>query len=124
MRKGVPSRGAAYLSGNIQQEANWTANNPAWDDVGLPAGGLVSWRGPRLAALEAHFGRPVTRILPEEQLEYMMMELDKPQYREAKRLFYLPNATKRQLIRASKIYWGYGEEGSRYTYAEQILNQL
>ena len=124
MNYGVPTRGAAYLSGNIQQEANWKANNPAWDDVGAPAGGLVSWRGPRLAALEAHFGRPVTQILPEEQLTYMMMELDKPEYREAKRLFFLKNATQRQLIRASKIFWGYGEEGSRYQYAEQILKQL
>ena len=57
---GFSPRGAAYLSGNIQTESGWIPNRPAWDDVGEPAGGLVSWRGQRLLQLQQEFyGRPV-----------------------------------------------------------------
>ena len=42
MRAGFSPRGAAYLAGNIQTESNWIPDRPAWDDVGAPAGGLVS----------------------------------------------------------------------------------
>lgn len=120
----VPMRGAAYLSGNINAESRWKPNESPWDDVGQPAGGLASWRADRLRQLEAYYGQPVEQLSTEQQLEYMWMELGKPQYAEAKRLFMLPNATQRQLIRASKIFWGYGVVGSRYIDAEQILQQL
>ena len=32
-----------------------------------------------------------------------------------------PNATDAQLRRASFGYWGWGEEGQRFTYARQLM---
>ena len=119
----LPSRGAAWLSGNIQQESGWIANRPAWNDVGAPAGGLVSWRGGRLTAMQDSVGVPITQQTQAQQLDYMMQEM-KTKYPEAYRIFMNPNATDKQLIRASKIYWGYGEEGKRFIYAGNIEKQL
>ena len=42
MSYGVPAKGAAYLAGNVQQESGWYGQRAYWDDVGAPAGGLVS----------------------------------------------------------------------------------
>ena len=59
MSMGMPLKGASPLSGNIQSESNWNGMR-TWDDVGAPAGGIVSWRAGRLEALQQRFGRPVT----------------------------------------------------------------
>jgi hypothetical protein len=53
----------------------------------------------------------------------MVQEL-KDKYPEADRIFRNPRSTDRDLIRASKAYWGYGEQGDRYTYARDIEAQL
>ena len=119
-----PSSGAAYLSGNIMTESLWIPNKPAWNDVGMPAGGLVSWRAERLEDLEARFGRKVQYISTYEQLKYMHEELQKPQYKEFYDIFMNPKSTQRELIYASKGFWGYGVVGDRYVHAEQILQQL
>jgi hypothetical protein len=124
MSMGVPAKGAAWLAGNIQQESSWVGNRQPWDDGGADAGGLVSWRGARLEALEAKFGRPVTDITNQEQLQYMMQELNKPQFAKAKAAFMNPLSSSRQLISASKQFWGYRDQGDRYNYARQIESQL
>ena len=122
MTRGFPLKGAAWLAGNIQQESGWNAGRPSWDDGGAQSGGLVSWRAARLQAIEARYGRPIQNITMKEQLDYMVEELGK--FPEANRIFRNPNATERQLIRASKQFWGYGEEGKRYSYARQTERQL
>ena len=122
MAMGIPQRGAAFLAGNIQQESSWVGNRQPWDDQGVDAGGLVSWRGKRLDALEARFGRPVSQITNQEQLTYMLEELKN--YPEADRIFRNPLSTDRQLIRASKLFWGYGDEGQRFGYSRQIEQSL
>ena len=38
-------------------------------------------------------------------------------------IFTDPKATRRELIYASKLYWGYGVEGDRFTTADDLLNQ-
>ena len=125
MREGYSVRGASYLSGNIQTEANWIPNRPPWNDVGAPAGGLASWRAERLDALQEFYGRPVQYISTEDQLKYLVHELTtNPMYKEADRIFRMENPTQRQLIRASKIFWGYGVEGDRYTNAERIYDKV
>ena len=43
---------------------------------------------------------------------------------DAYNTFMNPNATAAELRSASKAYWGYGHEGGRYSYAEQILEQM
>ena len=114
-------RGAAYLAGSVFQEStgNPAAYNP--DDLGAPSGGLVQWRGPRLDAIQNYYGgRDITKITAQEQMKYMVMEMERD-YPEAYRIFRNQNATDSQLRRAVFQYWGYGEVGKRYTYANQLL---
>lgn len=122
MAMGFPLRGAAFLSGNIQQESGWNGQRQPWDDVGAPAGGVISWRGGRLESAEAAFGS-VENASNLTQLNYMVKEL-RTNYPEAYRIFSNPRSTRRDLIRASKMFWGYGEEGKRYSYADQAEQQL
>jgi len=127
MRAGFPARGAAYLSGNIQTESTWIPDRPAWDDVGAPAGGLVSWRGQRLLQLQQEYGgTQVQYLTTEQQLQYMLKELSNPDgpYYGAYEIFKNPRSTQRDLIRASKIFWGYGVVGDRYQQAEAIIQQM
>ena len=53
----------------------------------------------------------------------MLWEMKK-HYPNAHATFMSPNASASELRAASKAYWGYGEEGSRYAYAQQILEQM
>ena len=120
--QGFSRKGAAYLSGNIQQESSWNGQRPPWDDGGAPAGGLVSWRGGRLQSIEAYLGKPIQNATNEEQLRAMVWEMkSNPAYANAYRTFNNPNATDAQLRRASYEYWGWGHEGDRFTYAQQAL---
>jgi Phage tail lysozyme len=122
MSMGFPARGAAWLAGNIQQESGWNGQRNPWDDGGELSGGLVSWRADRLDAVQNSLGS-ITRASNEAQLRYMVQEL-RDKYPSAYRIFMNPRATDRQLIQASKAFWGYGEEGDRYGYARQIEADL
>ena len=53
----------------------------------------------------------------------MLWEME-TNYPEAYRIFMSPYSSDRDLIRASKQYWGYGHEGSRYSYARDVERQL
>ena len=123
MSLGFPSKGAAYLAGNIQQESGWYGQRKPWDDVGAPAGGLVSWRAERLRAIEAKYGKPISQITDAQQLEYLHDEMRR-NYPNAYRIFMNPLATDRQLRRASFEFWRYGEEGARFTYAQEAYTQV
>ena len=122
-----PARGAAFLSGNINTESRWDFQRDPWDDVGEMAGGGISWRGKRLEAIEKYYGRPIQEIGTYDQLRYMVKEMTDPNapwfYKKAYAIFTDPKATRRELIYASKLYWGYGVEGDRFTTADELLNQ-
>ena len=75
MNRGFSVRAAAFLSGNIMQESSWRGQRRPFDDGGALAGGLVSWRGGRLQAIESYFGRPISEITTLEQLDYMIQEM-------------------------------------------------
>ena len=47
-----------------------------------------------------------------------------PYYRKAYEIFMNPWSSDRDLKRASIIFWGYGDEGARYQYAQDTFNQL
>ena len=121
--RNVPIRGAAFLAGNIQQESSFIGQRPYWvlDDGAGRNGGLVSWNRGRLARAEAALGRPLSLVSNKEQLDYMLKELE-TSYPQAHAIFMNEHATDRQLMRASMIYWGYGEEGARFQYAQELLN--
>jgi hypothetical protein len=128
---GFPSKGAAYLAGNIQQESGWNGLR-RWAEVagdGSDAnGGLISWMDDaqrnhyRLRQAERHFGKPIDKVPESDQLAYMVKEMQK-RNPDAYRVFMNPNATEGELRRASYAYWGYGHEGARFTYARNLLSQ-
>ena len=132
MSLGFPAAGAAFLSGNISQESSWNGQR-VWGEVLNDGsdrnGGLISWMDDaqrnhyRLRRIEQHLGRPITEATDEQQLQAMMWEME-TYYPEAYRIFMNPHSTERQLIYASRLYWGYGHEGSRYTTARQVQSQL
>lgn len=131
MSIGFPSKGAAYLAGNIQQESSWDGQQEPWDDVGAEAAGLPSWRGERLAKIEAILGKDVEQATNIEQVRAIKLELARdynqrdPRYGvNPNQVFNNPYATERQLIAASKAYWGYGEEGSRYGIANGVYKMI
>jgi hypothetical protein len=125
---GFPTRGAAFITGNIQQESGWHGLRE-WGQVNGDGtnrnGGLVSWASwannpARLGAIERHFGKKISQIPETDQLRYMVMEMKKRNPR-AYATFMNPNATDAELRRASYEYWGYGHEGGRYKYASNLL---
>ena len=125
---GFPRRGAAYLSGNIQQESTWHGARQ-WGkvagDASVRNGGLVSWAAfpgdaARLGAIERHFGKPIAQIPESDQLNYMVKEMKK-RNPWAYRVFMNPNASVGDLKRASYQYWGFRDVGARYDYAERLL---
>ena len=124
---GLPHKGAAWLSGNIEQESTWDGQRKPWilDDGAGTNKGLVSWNRDRITAAETYLGRPIEQSTNAEQLDYMIHELSTvPYYRKAYEIFMNPWSSDRDLKRASIIFWGYGDEGSRYQYAQDTFNQL
>jgi len=128
---GVPTRGAAYLAGNIQQESSWNGQRD-WGQVmgdGTSRnGGLVSWASwandpARLGKIEGYLGKNIKEASDGEQINAMLWEM-KNDYPGAYKVFMDPNSTDEQLRRASYEYWGYGEEGSRFEHAQVALQHL
>jgi len=131
MKAGIPKLGAAYLAGNIMQESSWNGQRD-WGEVAGDGtsrnGGLVSWASwaddpARLGKIEKHLGKNISEASDSEQLDAMLWEMKKD-YPGAYSTFTNPNASRADLRRASKEYWGYGEEGARYQYSEQALAKL
>jgi hypothetical protein len=132
MSLGFPAPGAAFLSGNISQESSWNGQR-TWEEVMGDGsdrnGGLVSWMDDaqknhyRLRRIEERLGVPINQATDEQQLNAMIWEM-KNYYPEAYNIFMNPHSTERQLIYASRMYWGYGHEGSRYTTARTVQTQL
>jgi hypothetical protein len=131
---GVPPKGAAYLSGNIMQESSWNGQQPTWDgramnDGSDRNGGLVSWMDDaekdhfRLRDIESYLGKPISEASTGEQIDAMLWEMKTtPYYQEAYEIFTNPNSTDIQLRRASAKYWGYRDEGDRFSIAKELLN--
>jgi len=48
--------GLAAVAAYGQRESGWSTGNVnrTWDDLGAPSGGTLSWRGPRLRAMQAY----------------------------------------------------------------------
>ena len=128
MTRNFPVRGASWLAGSIFTESKWYGQRKPWNDVGAPAGGLVSWRAGRLDAIQAHFGRNIENISNADQITYMINELKTYPVpglgKSAFDVFMNPYATERHLIKASIAFWGYGIEGDRYSQARNIERQL
>ena len=127
----ITEKGAAYLAGNIQQESGWDGMR-SWGQVlgdGTSRnGGLVSWASwsddpARLGKIEDHYGKKIDEITEREQLVWMIKEM-KQDYPSAYSVFTNPKATVEDLKKASMSYWGYGEEGSRFRYAEKIHQEM
>ena len=127
----ITPMGAAYLSGNIQQESSWNGMRSWGQELGDGTsrnGGLVSWASweddpARLGKIEEHYGKKIDEITEHEQLKWMIKEL-KQSYPGAYKIFTSEKSTIADLKKASKWYWGYGHEGERFNYADSIYKQL
>ena len=126
---GFSPQGAAFLAGNIEQESSWSGQRE-WGQVlgdGTSRnGGLVSWASwsddpARLGRIENYLGKSITQAGHAEQLAAMQWEMQ-TYYPESYEIFTNPNSSPQQLRTASKKYWGYGEEGDRFKFANQLLN--
>ena len=127
----ITTMGAAYLSGNIQQESSWNGMR-SWGQVlgdGTSRnGGLVSWASweddpARLGKIEEHYGKKIDEITEHEQLKWMIKEL-KTSYPGAYKIFTSEDSSVEDLKKASKWYWGYRDVGERFNYADSIYKQL
>ena len=126
---GFTNKGAAYIAGNIQQESSWRGQR-TWEVKGDGSdinGGLVSWMNDaernhfRLRKIESYLGKPIAEATVDEQLQAMKWEMKK-RNPWAYKVFTQPGFGDRDLRNASYQYWGYGEEGSRFKYAKELLN--
>ncbi len=127
---GFTDKGAAYLAGNIQQESGWRGQRTWGEVMGDGSdrnGGLISWMDDaqrnhfRLRNIESYLGKPITEATVDEQLQAMKWEMKK-RNPWAYKVFTQPGFGERALRNASFQYWGYGHEGKRFTYAQQLLN--
>jgi murein DD-endopeptidase MepM/ murein hydrolase activator NlpD len=125
MNAGFPAKGAAYLAGNIQQESGWRGQRSPWvlnDGAGTNKG-LVSWNRGRITNAEKFLGKPLNKASNAEQIRWIKHEM-KTYYPGAYKIFMNPNSTDADLQKASYIYLGYGDVGSRFAYARQALDGL
>jgi hypothetical protein len=125
MNAGFPAKGAAYLAGNIQQESGWRGQRDPWvlnDGAGTNKG-LVSWNRGRITNAEKFLGKPLNKASNSDQIRWIKQEMQKS-YPDAYKIFMNPNASDADLQRASYIYLGYGEVGSRFAYANKAYAAL
>lgn len=69
--------GLAAVAGTGMRESGFSTGNAfrSWDDVGKPAGGILSWRAERLQALKRFAGTDdLTKISPEMQGNFFVQE--------------------------------------------------
>jgi murein DD-endopeptidase MepM/ murein hydrolase activator NlpD len=125
MNAGFPAKGAAYLAGNIQQESGWRGQRDPWvlnDGAGTNKG-LVSWNQGRITNAEKFLGKPLNKASNSDQIRWIKQEMQKS-YPDAYKIFMNPNASDADLQKASYIYLGYGEVGSRFAYANKAYADL
>lgn len=127
---GFSPQGAAYLAGNIMQESSWDGKR-SWGEVMGDGSqknyGLMSWaefpgERSRVKRVEDYLGKSIDQASHKEQLAAIKWELEN-YYPEAYNIFTNPAASEQQLRTASKQYLGYGHEGDRFKYANQLLNK-
>ena len=127
---GVPTKGAAYLAGNIQQESAWKGQRQ-WGEVmgdgSARNGGLLSWMARsnnslRLGKIEGTFGKNISKISNNDQTQYVLEEL-KQKYPRAHKVFMNPKSTDKELERASFEFIGYGHKGERFKHAKNLLKR-
>ncbi len=97
----IPSKGAAYIAGNIQELSRWHGNR-RWQTSKFPSidgqGNIVNIRagigglsGVRLEALEKQFGTTIENVTEEDQLRWIINDI-KTNYPMAWAILNNPNA--------------------------------
>lgn len=125
MSAGFPAKGAAYLAGNAQQESGWAGQRGPWtlnDGAGTNKG-IMSWNRGRITRAEKFLGKPLNKASNAEQIRWVKYEMQQS-YSGAYKIFMNPNASDADLQKASYIYLGYGDVGSRFAYAQKALKSL
>lgn len=109
---------AAALAGNIEQESSFDPNST---NAASGAYGLLNWRGPRLAALQAYAkstGRAASD--PDAQLDYLVTEMQGPEAKNAAAFLGSGDVTAANDALAPYIRYGAKESGNRLQYAQDF----
>lgn len=125
VQAGFPAKGAAYLAGNAQQESGWRGQRDPWalnDGAGTNKG-IMSWNRGRITNAEKFLGKPLNKSSNSDQVRWVKQEMQQS-YPGAYKIFMNPNASDADLQRASYIYLGYGDVGSRFAYANKAYAAL
>ena len=149
IQRGMDPRSAAHMAANIMQESGgWVGKDP-YEDLsvsgrGGTSGGAVSWRdatvpgggrdpGGRLTRIENHYGKEIKNITMQEQIDYMMKEMQDEYWQEGDKRYKTgtwdvlrdPNATYEQRNNAMQNFLGWGHEGTqRNPYVHEGLKQF
>lgn len=109
--RGLTKTAASYLVGNLIQESRLDHTNKTGD--GGKAWGLAQWHPNRRYDMPSDY---------HGQLEFVLHEMERQTPRAHKLLTNNPSRSEAAL--AMKLFEGYGIEGLRFHYAEQILQRI
>ena len=138
IQRGMDPRSAAHMAANIMQESGGNVGKGHYEDLsvsgrGGTSGGIVSWRDAtkpgggrdprgRLTSIENHYGRKIQNITMQEQLDYMMKEMQEAEYNKDNirypgintyDVLMNPNATQDERSAAMQRYLKWGVKGDQ-----------
>ncbi len=122
MSLGFSDKGASFVSGSIWQESRWLANSINKNDAadGSPSIGLGQWNMGRIKTIEGYLGKKIENATAGEQVVALVKEMQND-YPSSYAILTNPSSTPGQLERAIEAYWGYGDVGDRFKFAQQLI---
>ena len=74
VKEGLTPEQAAGVVANIMRESGFKVGGRYWD-VNGPSGGIVGWHNENLRRVESYFGKDISKVSFEDQVDYLIKEL-------------------------------------------------
>lgn len=74
VKEGLTPEQAAGVVANIMRESGFKVGGRYWD-VNGPSGGIVGWHNENLKRVESYFGKDISKVPFEDQVDYLIKEL-------------------------------------------------
>lgn len=74
VKEGLTPEQAAGVVANIMRESGFKVGGRYWD-VNGPSGGIVGWHNENLKRVESYFGKDISKVSFEDQVDYLIKEL-------------------------------------------------